>query len=130
MDTPRKNSAEEQKANNNYQETSESDSEVYNFLDNYLEKENTDSFSLGFSKNIIREIEAKQQCRFNIKIYGLIFMLSLISIPLFISFISNELISMILTVFLQYKFIFAFFICGVILIQFSERLIYINRDKK
>ena len=130
MDTHRKNSTEGQKEHNSYQEISKADQEIYDFLDRNFEKENTDGFSLGFSTNIIRKIESKQQRQLNIKIYGLIFVLSLISIPLFISFISNELISMILTVFLQYKFIFAFFICGVILIQFSERLIYINRDKK
>lgn len=130
MDTHRKNSIEDHKENNNYQEISESDSEFYNFLNSNLEKENTDSFSLGFSKNIIRKIEAKQQRKLNLKIYSLISILLLISIPLFISFLNTEFISLLFTVFLQYKFVFAFLIFGVILIQFSERLIYIKKDTK
>jgi len=130
MDTHRKNSIEDQKENNSYQEISESDSEFYNFLNSNLEKENTDSFSLGFSKNIIRKIEAKQQRKLNLKIYSLISILLLISIPLFISFLNTEFISLLFTVFLQYKFVFAFLIFGVILIQFSERLIYIKKDTK
>ena len=130
MDTHRKNSIEDHKENNNYQEISESDSEFYNFLSSNLEKENTDSFSLGFSKNIIRKIEAKQQRKLNLKVFSLILILLLISIPLFISFLNTEFISMLFTVFLQYKFVFSFLIFAVILIQFSERLIYIKKDTK
>lgn len=130
MDTHRKNSIEDHKENNNYQEISESDSEFYNFLNSNLEKENADSFSLGFSKNIIRKIEAKQQRKLNLKVFSLILILLLISIPLFISFLNTEFISMLFTVFLQYKFVFSFLIFAVILIQFSERLIYIKKDTK
>lgn len=128
MDTPRKNSIEEQKENNNYQEMSESDSEVYDFLDSNLEKENTDSFSLGFSKNIIREIEAKQQRGFNVKIYGLISILGVMSILLFINLLDSEFILMIFSTFLNYKLTSAFIIIAVILIQSGGKSLSYRKD--
>jgi len=130
MDTPRKKIIADQKENNSYQEISEADQEIYDFLDMNFVKDNTDSFSSGFSNNIIRKIESKQQRKFNLKIYALISILLLISIPLFMSFLNNDLFSMISTVVKQNKFIIAFLICGVILIQFSERLIYMKKDMK
>jgi hypothetical protein len=128
MDTPRKKIIEDLKENNSFQEISETDSKIYDFLDSNLEKENADSFSLGFSKNIIRKIEAKQQRRFNLKIYSLVSFLVLISIPLFISFLSTEFISMLFAVFLQNKFIIVFLLVGVILIQLGGKLINLRKD--
>lgn len=130
MDIPRKNNINDQKEISTYQKISEADSKIYDFLNRNFDKENTNSFSLGFSKNIIRKIEARQKRRLNVKLYSLVAILVLISIPLFMSFLNNEIISMIYTVFLQYKFIFSFLICGVILIQYSERLIDIKKDTK
>ena len=129
MDIHRKKNIDDLKENNIYQEMSETDSKIYDLLDSHLEKEKTGSFSLGFSKNIIRKIEAKQQRRLNIKIYCLISFLVLMSIPLFISFLNTEFISMLFSTFLQNKFVFAFLLLGVILVQFGERLINLKTDK-
>lgn len=121
MDIPRKKNIEDLEENNSFQE-------IYDFLDSNLEKENSDGFSLGFSKNIIRKIEVKQQRRFNVKIYCLVSFWVLVSIPLFISFLNTEFISMLFSVFLQNKFIVAFLLFGVILVQFGERLIRFKKD--
>ncbi|MDH6252370.1 hypothetical protein M2347_002097 [Chryseobacterium sp. H1D6B] len=126
MDIPRKKIIEEQKENNN--EISGLDSQVYDFLDSNLEKENTDSFSLGFSKNIIRKIEAKQQRRFNVKIYGLISILVVMSIPLFINLLDSEFILMIFSTFIKYKLTSAFIIIAVILIQFGGKSLSYKKD--
>ena len=128
MDTHRKRIIENQKENKNNQDISQPDSEIYDFLDSNLEKESVDGFSLGFSSNIIRKIEAKQQRRFNVKIYGLISILALMSIPLFISFLNKDFILMLFSVLLKHKFTFAFLIIAVILIQFGEKLINPKKD--
>jgi hypothetical protein len=128
MDTHRNKNTEDLKEYNSYQEMSETDSKIYDFLDSKLEKEINDSFSLGFSRNIIRKIEAKQQRRFTIKIYCLISILLLMGIPLFISFLSTKFISMLFAVFLQNKFISIFLLVGVILIQSGGKLINLRKD--
>ncbi|WP_379963070.1 hypothetical protein [Epilithonimonas sp. UC225_85] len=128
MDTHRKRIIENQKENKNNQDISQPDSEIYDFLDSNLEKESVDSFSLGFSTNIVRKIEAKQQRRFNIKIYGLVSILALINIPLFIGLFNKEFILMLFLVLLQHKFTFAFFIIAFVLIQFGEKLITPKKD--
>lgn len=123
MDTHRNNIIKGQKESYNDQAISETDSKIYDFLDNNLEKEDTNSFSLGFSKSLIRKIEAKQQRRFNVKIYGLISILVVMSIPLFINLLDSEFILMIFSTFIKYKFVFCFLIIAVVLIQFGEKLI-------
>lgn len=123
MDIPRNKTTEDLKENSNYQEMTETDSKIYDFLDSKLEKEDTDGFSLGFSRNIFRKIEAKQQRRFNVKIYGLISILLVMSIPLFINLLDSEFILMIFSTFLKYKLTSAFIIIAVILIQFGGKLI-------
>ncbi|KQT35625.1 hypothetical protein ASG22_00955 [Chryseobacterium sp. Leaf405] len=128
MDTHRKNSIEDQKEHNIYQEIPKADQEIYDFLDRNFEKENNDNFSLGFSKKIIRKIEEKQQRRFNVKIYYLIAILVLISTPLFVSFLTTEFISMLFLVVLKHKFIICFLISMVILIQLGEKLINPKKD--
>lgn len=128
MGTHRKTIIENQKENKIAQDNSGPDSEIYDFLDSNLEKEGVDGFSLGFSRNIIRKIEAKQQRRFNVKIYGLISILALMSIPLFISFLNKDFILMLFSVLLKHKFTFAFLIIAVILIQFGEKLINPKKD--
>lgn len=128
MDIPKKRITEDVKESNNDQAISETDSKIYDFLDKHLEEANTDSFSLGFAKKIIQKIESKQQRQLNIKIYGLISVLLLISIPLFISFLNTEFILMLSSVLLRHKFIFCFLISVVILIQFGEKLINHKKD--
>jgi hypothetical protein len=128
MGIPRKKIIEDLEKNNSFKEISEKDSKIYDLLDSHLEKENSDGFSLGFSKNTVRKIEAKQQRRFNLKIYGLISMLLLVSVPLFLSFLNTEFISMIFSVLLKHKFMFSFLIIAVILIQLCEKLINPKKD--
>ena len=128
MDTHRKNSTEGQKEHNSYQEISKADQEIYDFLDRSFEKENTDGFSFGFSKIITRKIEAKQQRRFNIKIWVLVSVLVLSSIPIFISFLNTEVISMLFSVFLQNIFIVAFLLFGVFLVQFGDRFTLFKKN--
>lgn len=128
MDIPRKKITGDLEKNNRLQEMSENDSKIYDLLDSHLEKENTDGFSLGFSKNIVRKIEAKQQRRFNLKIYGFISMLLLVSVPLFVSFLNTEFISMLCSVLLKHKLMFSFLIIAVILIQLGEKLINSKKD--
>lgn len=128
MDIHRNKIIEELKGNNNYQEILEVDKDIYDFLDGNLEKKNTDSFSLGFSKNIIREIEVKQQRRLNIKMYALISILVLISIPLFINLLDSEFILMIFSTFQKYKLTSAFIIIAVALVQFCGKLISYSKD--
>lgn len=128
MDIPRKKITGDLEKNNRFQEMSENDSKIYDLLDSHLEKENTDGFSLGFSKNIVRKIEAKQQRRFNLKIYGFISMLLLVSVPLFVSFLNTEFISMLCSVLLKHKLMFSFLIIAVILIQLGEKLINSKKD--
>ncbi|WP_100074544.1 hypothetical protein [Chryseobacterium camelliae] len=123
MDIPKKKISKDQKENTANQQISEVDSEIYDFLDSELEKGNPNGFSSGFSKNIIRKIETKQQRKLNIKMYTLISILVLISISLLISFLNTEFISMLCTVFLHYRFLSIFFLVTVVLIQFGERLI-------
>jgi len=93
-----------------------------------LVKDNTDSFSLGFSKNIIRKVEAKQQRRFNIKIYSLACFLVLMSIPLFINLLDSEFILTIFSTFLKYKLTSAFIIIAVILIQYGGQSLTYKKD--
>lgn len=128
MDTHRKKNIEDLKENNSYQDMSEADSKIYDFLDSHLEKENADGFSLGFSKNIIRKIEARQQRWFNIKIYSLISILVLMSVPLFIRFFSTDIVLLMTLVLLKYKFVFSFLIIAVVSIQFGEKLIGSKKD--
>lgn len=128
MDIPRNKTTEDLKENSNYQEMTETDSKIYDFLDSKLEKEDTDGFSLGFSRNIFRKIEAKQQRRFNVKIYGLISILVVMSIPLFINLLDSEFILMIFSTFLKYKLTSAFIIIAVILIQFGGKLLSYRKD--
>lgn len=128
MDTPRKKITEELKGNNNYQEISEVDKDIYDFLDGNLEKKNTDSFSLGFSKNIIREIEVKQRRLFNVKIYSLAVLLGLMGIPLLINLIDSEFILMIFSTFQKYKLTSAFIIVAVTLVQFGGKLLSYRKD--
>ncbi|WP_027387735.1 hypothetical protein [Chryseobacterium gregarium] len=128
MDTPRKKMAEGLKENNSNQEIIESDDEFYNFLDRNLEKESTNSFSSGFSKNIIRKVEAKQQRRFNMKICILISILLVITIPMFVSFLSTDFILMLASAVSKHKFTFIFLILAVILIQLGEKLIISKKD--
>ncbi len=128
MDIPKKKIIKDLEKNTNYMESSKSDSELYDLLDSLLEKENTDCFSLGFSKNIIRKIEAKKQRGFNLKIYILISILAVVSIPLFVSFLNTEFISILFSVLLKYKFIFIFLVIMVILIQFGEKLLNPGKD--
>ena len=128
MDTPRKKMAEGLKENNSNQEIIESDDEFYNFLDRNLEKESTNSFSSGFSKNIIRKVEAKQQRRFNMKICILISILLVITIPMFVSFLNTDFILMLASAVSKHKFTFIFLILAVILIQLGEKLIISKKD--
>lgn len=128
MDILRNKIIEELKGNNNYQEISEVDKDIYDFLDGNLEKKNTDSFSLGFSKNIIREIEVKQRRWFNIKIYSLAVLLGLMGIPLFINLLDSEFILMVFSTFQKYKLTSAFIIIAVVLVQFGGKLISYSKD--
>lgn len=128
MDTPRKKITGDLEKNNRFHEMSENDSKIYDLMDSHLEKENADGFSLGFSKNIVRKIEAKQQRRFNLKIYILISLLLLVSVPLFLSFLNTEFISMLCSVLLKHKLMFSFLIIAVILIQLGEKFINSKKD--
>ena len=128
MDTPRKKITGDLEKNNRLQEMSENDSKIYDLMDSHLEKENADGFSLGFSKNIVRKIEAKQKRRFNLKIYILISLLLLVSVPLFLSFLNTEFISMLCSVLLKHKLMFSFLIIAVILIQLGEKFINSKKD--
>lgn len=120
MDIPRKKMTEDLKENNRFMEISKSDPELYDFLDSNLGKESPNNFSPGFSKNIIRKVEAKQQRRFNLKIYSILSFLVLISLPFFVIFFSTGIVSLIFSVFLKYKSVFSFLIIAVVLIQFGE----------
>lgn len=128
MDTPRKKITSDQEQNNSYCKISGSDSELYDFVDSNLKKENVDGFSLGFPKNIIRKIEAKQQRRFNQKIYCLISILVLMCIPFFLSFLTTEFIAVLFSLVLKYKFVFTFLIIIVISIQYGEKFINAKKD--
>lgn len=128
MDILKNKITEELKENNDYQKISESDSEVYDLLDRHLQKENTDSFSLGFSNNIIRNIEAKQQRSFNIKIYSCAIFLGLMGIPLLINLFDSAFPLIIFSTVLKYKLTFAFIIICVILIQFGGKLLTYGKD--
>ncbi len=88
-----------------------------------LVKENTEGFSLGFSNHLIRKIEVKQQRQLNVKLYCLAGSLLLICIPLLISFVNSDWILSLFSLFLKHKFLFAFSVAAVILIQFGEKLI-------
>lgn len=128
MDIHKNKTTEEVKDYKDYQEISESDSEIYEFLDLHLEKEKIDSFSLGFSKLIIRKIDAKQQRSFNIKIYCCAIFLGLIGVPMLINLLDSEFTLMIFSTVLKYKLTFAFTIIGVILIQFVGKLRTYGKD--
>lgn len=124
MDTNRKKIVDDFKE---YQDISENDMNAYELLYTHLEEKNTDGFSLGFSKNIIQKIEAKQQRSFNIKIYCLASILILIGIPFFIGFMDQEFFTLLLSTFLKYKFVVLMVLAGVVLIHFSDQLISKNK---
>jgi NADH:ubiquinone oxidoreductase subunit 2 (subunit N) len=107
----------------NNESISAKDVNLYGLLYQGLEKKDMDGFSLGFSKNIIRKIEAKQQRRFNIKMYCLAFVLLLVGIPLFIGFLNKDLILLLVSTFLKYKFVIIFLLISVILIQFGDKIL-------
>lgn len=123
MDTNRNKITEKLTKNNGFQEFTENDLDFEDFLYKNLEQDNIDGFSLGFSKNIIRKIEAKQQRRFNFKIYFLFGILLLISIPFFIIFFNKDAVSLWVFTFLKYKFAMIFLLASVIFIQLNDRFL-------
>jgi len=100
---------------------SESDLKTYELLFNSLEKPQEKGFSLGFSNHIIRKIEAKQQRKFNLKIYSLFSVLLLMGLIFLSIFFSKDQMKMLFSIFLEYKFAVIFLLVMVISIQLSNK---------
>ncbi|MDH6254304.1 hypothetical protein M2347_004031 [Chryseobacterium sp. H1D6B] len=101
----------------------ESDLKAYQFIYDALEKPLDKGFSLGFPSQIIRKIEAKQQRRFNLKIYSLFSLLLVMSLGFSAVFFSGEQFSALFSIFLKYKFIVLFFLAVVISVQLCSRFL-------
>lgn len=101
----------------------ESELKTYQFIYNALEKPVEKGFSLGFSKKIIRQIEAKQQRKFNIKMYSLLSVLLIFGLGFSTIFFSEDQVSILFSMFLKYKFIILFLLTIVSLIQLFSRLL-------
>jgi len=127
MDIPTNKITEELKDNNDYLNVSENELQVYDYLDRHLEKVHTNSFSSGFSKNVLKIIEAKQHRLFKIKIYTFAIFFGLIAVSLFSFLIDSEFIVMISATFIKYKSTAIFVILIVFSIQFGGR--HVNQSK-
>ncbi|ANF52127.1 hypothetical protein A0O34_17100 [Chryseobacterium glaciei] len=106
----------------NYNE-SENDFNISEILNNSLKNSSDKGFSLGFSNQIIRKIEAKQQRKFNLKMYSLFSLLVVIGLGFLAVLFSEDQFLMMISLFLKYKFIILFSLITVILIQISSRLL-------
>jgi hypothetical protein len=113
----------------NYNELSESELKIYEILDESLKKTSEKSFSLGFSIQIIKKIEARQQRRFNIKVYALFSVILLMCLAFLTTFFNQDQFSMMLSIFLEYKFIILFLLSAVVFIQLSSRFM-ISKELK
>ncbi|SDR02211.1 hypothetical protein SAMN05421664_3151 [Chryseobacterium soldanellicola] len=128
MDTNKKNKTlpDDQE---NYNELSESELKIYEILYDALEKAPENGFSLGFQNQIIRKIEVKQQRKFNIKVYALFSIILLMAVVFLTTFFNQDQFSMMFSMFLEYKFIAAFLLLTVILIQLSSRFMIFKELK-
>lgn len=122
MDINKDKIIEDIKENDRNQIISESDLDLYHLLDTTLPKENTGRFSTGFSKNIIRKIGTKQQRRFNVQIYFLIFFLLMVSCPLFIGFFSENMLQALSSQFLNHKFLVVFVLAIITITAQTSRI--------
>ncbi|GAA4162139.1 hypothetical protein GCM10022217_29030 [Chryseobacterium ginsenosidimutans] len=113
----------------NYNELSESELKTYEILDESLKKTSEKGFSLGFSIQIIKKIEAKQQRRFNIKVYALFSVILLMCLAFLVTFFNQDQFSMMFSIFLEYKFIVLFLLSAVVFIQLSSRFM-ISKELK
>jgi len=128
MDTNKKNQTllDDQENNN---ELSESELKTYQILYDALEKAPEKGFSLSFQNQIIRKIEAKQQRKFNIKVYSLFSIVLLMAVVCLSTFFNQDQFSMMFSMFLKYKFVALFLLLTVILIQISNRFM-ISKELK
>lgn len=95
----------------------------FDIINNSLKKPSEKGFSLGFSTQIIRKIEVKQQRKFNLKMYSLFSLLVIIGLGFLAVLFSEDQFLMMISLFLKYKFIILFSLITVILIQISSRLL-------
>lgn len=95
----------------------------FNILNDSLKKSSEKGFSLGFPTQIIRKIEAKQQRKFNLKMYSLFSLLVIIGLGFLAVLFSEDQFLMMISLFLKYKFMILFSLIIVILIQISSRLL-------
>ena len=95
----------------------------FNILNDSLKKPSEKGFSLGFSTQIIRKIEVKQQRKFNLKMYSLFSLLVVIGLGFSAVLFSEDQFLMMLSLFLKYKFMILFSLIIVILIQISSCLL-------
>jgi len=95
----------------------------FNILNDSLKKPSEKGFSLGFSTQIIRKIEIKQQLKFNLKMYSLFSLLVVIGLGFSAVLFSEDQFLMMLSLFLKYKFMILFSLIIVILIQISSCLL-------
>lgn len=106
----------------NYTE-SESDFNISEILNNSLKNSSDKGFSLGFSTQIIRKIDAKQQRKFNLKMYSLFSLLVIIGLGFSAVLFSEDQFLMMISLFLKYKFMILLSLIIVILIQIGSRLL-------
>jgi|GEM_PF-3040534 len=100
----------------------EKDLETYEFLYDALEKSPDAGFSLGFSHQIIRKIEAKQQRKVTVKLYSLASVLIAMTLGFSAVFFSEEQCAVLFSMILKYKFAVIFLLAAVSLIQISTRI--------
>lgn len=124
-DKKRQNLIDEQE---NYNE-SESDFNISEILNNSLKNSSEKGFSLGFSTQIIRKIEVKQQRKFNLKMYSLFSLLVVIGLGFSAVLFSEDQFLMMISLFLKYKFIILFSLIMVSLVQIGNRLFILKEGK-
>lgn len=95
--------------------------EADQFLLDVLRRSTDKGFSLGFTNQIIKKIAAKQQRRFIIKLYAVFSLLVLIGMGFSSLLFDQEQVTMVFSMFAEYKFIILFIIITVGLVQISSR---------
>lgn len=95
--------------------------EADQFLLDVLRRSTDKGFSLGFTNHIIKKIAAKQQRRFIIKLYALFSLLVLIGMGFSSLLFDQEQVTVVFSMFAEYKFIILFIIITVGLVQISSR---------
>ncbi|HCA09284.1 hypothetical protein [Chryseobacterium sp.] len=110
-----------------FQEISENDLNIYGLLYHSLEQKPDAGFPLGFSDTVIRKIEMKKQRQFNLKLYALFSVVLVMCLGFLFTFFSEDQFSMMISTAMEHKYIILFFVFIITSLQLASHFFTIKK---